>query len=47
MPRRASPSGKAERSSALEVFLLSALAKAGATLATYPMMNIKVGQPSN
>ncbi|KAI3436859.1 hypothetical protein D9Q98_006269 [Chlorella vulgaris] len=30
-----------QRATALEVFLLSALAKAGATLVTYPMMNIK------
>ena len=34
-------SGKGGRASALEVFMLSALAKAGATLVTYPMMNIK------
>ena len=31
----------AQRASALEVFFLSSLAKAGATLLTYPMMNIK------
>jgi adenine nucleotide transporter 17 len=30
-----------QRASALEVFFLSSLAKAGATLLTYPMMNIK------
>ena len=29
------------RASALEVFLLSALAKAGATIVTYPMLTIK------
>lgn len=36
------PSGRpAPRASAAEVFLISALAKTGATLLTYPMMNIK------
>ncbi|EFN58748.1 hypothetical protein CHLNCDRAFT_140450 [Chlorella variabilis] len=39
--QRGGKAGPAARATALEVFLLSALAKAGATLVTYPMMNIK------
>ncbi|KAL6767154.1 PXN1 [Auxenochlorella protothecoides x Auxenochlorella symbiontica] len=38
---RAQQTGKVTRASALEVFILSALAKAGATVVTYPMLTVK------
>lgn len=40
IPQHTHP-GKASRASAMEVFLLSALAKAGATVVTYPMLTVK------
>ncbi|KAI7843799.1 hypothetical protein COHA_002697 [Chlorella ohadii] len=39
--RRGTKGGPPARASAWEIFLLSSLAKLGATLVTYPMMNIK------